>query len=111
MTVSDVLRLFAFIELIDPRIAGDEPKARAWMTLLDENMDYESAIAAVKRHYTNSVLCVMPAHLNQIFILYGQTSYFPPESWSLDDANAVPMPDNVRALIGGAFKKVPNDYE
>ncbi len=31
-------------------------------------------------------------------------SYFPPESWALDDANAVPMPDNVRALVRGAFK-------
>ena len=101
MTLSEVLRLFAFVELLDPRLSGDEAKARAWLEVLHRRMTYESALTAIKLHYGQSTSCVMPANLNQLFVSQANRQ----SNVQLEAAGSVPMPDNVRALVRNQFNR------
>jgi hypothetical protein len=68
MELKQITQLFAFIEQLDSRIAGDETKARAWQLVLSNRIDYNSALNAIKTHYGRVDTCIMPAHINKIYL-------------------------------------------
>ena len=105
MNASEMSRLLATISLIDPRVSRrddteKELMAKAWLVVIGDGIPYEFAAKCAQDHYRQSSDVFMPVHI---------VSKWKQERNKIHDAqhfqaitapvDAVPMPDNVRALI------------
>lgn len=64
MKRSDLARLLTMVKAIDDRISVDEARVYAWELVLDDDLTFEYAVEALKRHYSVSTERIMPSHLN-----------------------------------------------
>lgn len=63
MTNDETTVLLGFIQGVDRRIVLDERSIAAWMNVLPQEMDLETAMRCVREHYLESDKCVLPAHI------------------------------------------------
>jgi len=52
------------VKAVDDRISVDEARVYAWELILDDDLTFEFAVEALKRHYSVSTERIMPSHLN-----------------------------------------------
>lgn len=105
MNVAQMSKLLATISLIDPRVSrrNDDEKAlmaQAWLVVVGDEIPYEFAAKCAQEHYKSSSDVFMPVHIVSKWKLeqgkIQDEQHFKAITAPVD---AVPMPDNVRALI------------
>lgn len=107
MTIVEMAKLLATVSLIDPRVSrrddGEkELMAKAWLVVVGDQIPYEFAAKCAQEHYKNSSEVFMPVHIVSQWKLQ-RSKELEKEHFKAITApkEAVPMPDNVRALIKG----------
>ena len=109
MTKDEIAKLLVIAMGIDARLnAADQnafiAKVEGWSLALSNSMTFEFARDSVGKHYANSTDSLMPANLNA---LWKSERDRQPVLTITDKTEAVPMPDNVRALIRDWGKTKP----
>jgi hypothetical protein len=105
MTKDEVSKFLILAMGIDNRLNPADQnafiaKVEGWHLALSNSMTFEFAREALGKHYANQTDAIMPANLNTIWKVERdrQTDI---KAAITDKSEAVPMPDNVRALIQG----------
>lgn len=114
MKPSEVAALLSMIVFYDPRIQYDEGKLAAWSSALVDDMPLQFAREAVNNHYAKSREAIMPADINEAWVieLRSEMGRWKKEQFELEmaqaEAEAVP-PDSdlVRDILSTMLKFTP----
>ena len=112
MEIVEMIKVLATASLIDPRIgrkddAERDMMAKAWLGVVGD-VPFDFAIECVKKHYQTSSETFMQVHIVAKWKIERDRQREKEQLKQLtSDSQAVPMPDNVRALIRDWGKTKP----
>lgn len=115
MNPSEAAKILAMAVTLDARLkppSREDAQARAvaWSATLDDDLPVSAAERIVADHYRESTEALMPAHVNRAWrsyrkqMLAAQREEAERRSIASAAEAAVPMPDEVRAMLKQAFK-------
>lgn len=106
MDAREVAAILTAIAAVDDRIDPDSPRVAMWVETLDSTMPFQFAKERVIKHYASSRNVMMPVDLNEPWKIEKQRIKQEQERMALleIEAEAVPCPDEIRALLRGVAK-------
>ena len=111
MNLTEMAKLLMTASLIDPRLSRKTNEerlamAQAWLEIIDSRCTYEFASECLRKHYQASAEMFMPNRIMTSFKVELDRQANIERLRELAPKHpAVPMPDNVRALIRDMGKK------
>jgi hypothetical protein len=111
MNLTEMAKLLMTASLIDPRLSrkSNEERlamAQAWLGIVDERCSYEFATECLRKHYQTTGEMFMPVKIMTSFKVELDRKANVEKLRELAPTHpAIPMPDNVRALIRDIGKK------
>ncbi len=117
MNPSEAATVLGVIVSVDARLTARskedaENRSKAWALTLDTDMPVELARGLALTHYRESTDSLMPATLNRLWRQHRKTireaerAIIESESLREQALNAVPMPDDFKALIHNAMEQI-----